>query len=103
MAITKPSASILRLLLTIKPNAKTTSVVSVDPATSITLRIHAPPRDGEANEEVCRFISKALGLRKSDAQIIRGGKGREKVVELSGAGHISVEEAVRRLEGLVEE
>ncbi|CCX31501.1 Similar to UPF0235 protein; acc. no. Q54UW1 [Pyronema omphalodes CBS 100304] len=96
MAITKPSASILRLLLTIKPNAKTTSVVSVDPATSITLRIHAPPRDGEANEE-------ALGLRKSDAQIIRGGKGREKVVELSGAGHISVEEAVRRLEGLVEE
>ncbi|KAA8896785.1 hypothetical protein FN846DRAFT_910584 [Sphaerosporella brunnea] len=90
MSITKPTPSTLRLLLTIKPNARTTSVVAVDPASSITLRIHAPPRDGEANDEVVRFVAKALGLRKSDARIVRGMKTREKIVKVGGATGIEV-------------
>ncbi|KAF8247856.1 DUF167-domain-containing protein [Wilcoxina mikolae CBS 423.85] len=103
MSITKPTPSTLRLLLTIKPNARTTSVVAVDPTSSIMLRIHAPPRDGEANEEVVRFLAKALGLRKSDARVVKGMKGREKVVEISGAAGVEVQDVAKKLEGLVED
>ena len=58
MTITKPTPSTLRLLLNIKPNARSTGVVAVDQDAGVTLRIHAPPRDGEANEEVVRFLAK---------------------------------------------
>lgn len=103
-AILRSSPTTLRLLLSIKPNAKTSAVTSIpDLASSssddtpIGVRIAAPPRDGEANTEVVRFVAKTLGVRKSGVRIIKGEKGREKVVEVED-GDMEVEEVVRRLE-----
>ncbi|KAI5853823.1 hypothetical protein BZA05DRAFT_473187 [Tricharina praecox] len=103
ISITKPTPSTLRLLLTIKPNARTTAVVAIDPATCITLRIHAPPRDGAANDEVVRFVTKTLGLRKSDGRVVSGAKSREKVVVVDGAAGVDVDKAVGLFAALVEE
>ena len=48
----------------------------------LNLAIHAPPRDGEANEEVVRYVAEALGLRKSQVRLAAGHKSRDKVVAL---------------------
>jgi hypothetical protein len=45
----------------------------------------------------------ALGLRKSDSKVVRGMKGREKVVEVSGAAGVEVQDVVKKLEELVED
>jgi len=47
-----------------KPNSKRSQLTALtDDAADI--NIAAPPRDGEANEELCEFISDALNIKKS--------------------------------------
>lgn len=106
MSITRPTPTTLRLLLSIKPNARDSGIVSVTPE-HVGIRIAAPPRDGEANGEVVRFLAKVLGVRKSDVRVVRGEKGREKVVEVAigdskKEGGVGVEEWRGKLEGAVE-
>lgn len=44
-----------------------------------------------------------LGVRKSDASVVRGGRGREKVLLLEGMREaVDVDDVRRILEGLVE-
>ena len=47
-------------------------------------------------------MGKALGLRRSDARVVRGMKGREKVVEVTGAEGVDVAGVEERLRGMVE-
>ncbi|KAH8917304.1 YggU-like protein [Atractiella rhizophila] len=104
MSICKPTPSTLRLLLRITPNARHTSISapsSFERAEAVALRVAAPPRDGEANEEVIRFISKALSCSKGSIQIVKGLKGKDKVVQIEGV-HKEVEEVRKLLEGLVD-
>uniref|UniRef100_A0A8C6FX04 Chromosome 15 open reading frame 40 n=1 Tax=Moschus moschiferus TaxID=68415 RepID=A0A8C6FX04_MOSMO len=49
---------------------------------AVSVAIAAPPTEGEANAELCRYLSKVLELRKSDVVLEKGGKSREKVVKL---------------------
>jgi len=44
--------------------------------------IAAVPQDGEANEELIRFLSKFLKISKSEIEIIRGETSRMKVVAI---------------------
>ncbi len=44
------------------------------------IRLAAPPVDGEANDELIRFLSKCLGIPKSAITIVRGQSGRSKDV-----------------------
>ncbi|EDM08704.1 similar to RIKEN cDNA 3110040N11, isoform CRA_a [Rattus norvegicus] len=70
-----------------------TGPVATDSKGFVTIAIHAkpgskqnavtaPPSEGEANAELCRYLSKVLDLRKSDVVLDKGGKSREKVVKL---------------------
>src|SRR5215813_7607084 len=54
-------------------------------AGSLTLRVAAPPVEGEANQAVIELIASALGLPKRAVQILRGERGRRKVVRVVGA------------------
>lgn len=47
---------------------------------SLKLRIAAPPVDGRANSEACRYMAKLLGLPRSRVEVVRGASGRDKVV-----------------------
>lgn len=59
------------------------------------LKIKAPPVEGKANEEVCRYLAELLGLRSSAVSLKSGGKSRHKIFHVRG---ISAEELALKLE-----
>ncbi|VTJ75793.1 UPF0235 protein C15orf40 homolog [Marmota monax] len=64
-----------------KPGSKQNAVTDLT-TEAVNVAIAAPPSDGEANAELCRYLSKVLELRRSDVVLDKGGKSREKVVKL---------------------
>ncbi|CAM2099078.1 unnamed protein product [Caretta caretta] len=49
---------------------------------AVGVAIAAPPSEGEANAELCRYLSKVLEVKKSEVVLDKGGKSREKVVKI---------------------
>lgn len=47
-------------------------------------RVKAPPVDGRANDALCRLIAKRLGLPRSRVEVVRGARGRDKLVAVEG-------------------
>ncbi|XP_011374411.1 UPF0235 protein C15orf40 homolog [Pteropus vampyrus] len=82
-----------------KPGSKQNAITDVT-AEAVSVAIAAPPSEGEANAELCRYLSKVLELRKSDVVLDKGGKSREKVVKLLVS--TTPEEIVEKLEKQVE-
>jgi uncharacterized protein (TIGR00251 family) len=60
----------------------------------VKVKLNSPPVDGKANEECIRLFAKALGLPKSTISIIKGEKGRQKLISVDG---FSVDEVMERL------
>ena len=42
------------------------------------VKIKAPPRDGEANDELVRFVAQFFSISRSKVEIIRGESSRQK-------------------------
>lgn len=51
---------------------------------ALLLRLHAPPVEGAANEEVVEILSKALGVPRRAVTIVTGGRSRLKRVRVEG-------------------
>ncbi|XP_069622188.1 UPF0235 protein C15orf40 homolog [Ranitomeya imitator] len=77
-----------------KPGSKLNAVTDVT-TEAVGVAIAAPPSDGEANAELCRYLSKVLEIKKSEVNLDKGGKSREKVVKISAA--ISPEVVLEKL------
>jgi uncharacterized protein (TIGR00251 family) len=45
----------------------------------IGVAIAAPPKEGEANEELVRYIASVLGVKKNTVYLDKGSKSRHKV------------------------
>ena len=76
-----------------KPRASKSAVRGArDGALEIALA--APPVDGEANEELVRFLAKTFGVPARDVTIERGESGRHKRVHIA---HISEQGARERI------
>ncbi len=73
----------VELLVFAKPRASK-SAVRGEHDGALEVAIAAPPVDGEANEELVRFLSRALGVGKRDVSIVRGESGRHKRVHITG-------------------
>lgn len=82
-----------------KPGAKHNAVTDLT-TEAVSVAIAAPPSEGEANAELCRYLSKVLELRKSDVVLDKGSKSREKVVKLLAS--TTPEEVLEKLEKQVE-
>jgi uncharacterized protein (TIGR00251 family) len=65
-----------------KPRASKSGVRGAKDGT-LEVAIAAPPIDGEANEELVRFLAKAFGVAKRDVAIERGENGRHKRVHIA--------------------
>jgi uncharacterized protein (TIGR00251 family) len=52
---------------------------------ALKVRVAAPPVEGAANEELARFLAKALGVGARDVEIIGGRASKSKVVRVRGA------------------
>ncbi|XP_050834680.1 UPF0235 protein C15orf40 homolog isoform X2 [Serinus canaria] len=59
------------------------SAVTDVTAEAVGVAIAAPPSEGEANAELCRYLAKVLEVKKSDVVLEKGGKSRDKVVKIS--------------------
>ena len=80
----------VRINIYVQPRASRTEVVGLH-GDAIKLRVAAPPVEGEANDEVVRFIAKTLGISNSAVHIVSGETGRRKVIEVGGVALPDVE------------
>ena len=72
-----------RLLVHVQPRARKTELAGRHGET-IKIRLHAPPVDGAANEELVRFLAEALGVPRRAVRIAGGLASRDKTVEIDG-------------------
>jgi len=79
----------VRVSILVQPKASRTRVREIHDR-CLKIQIAASPVEGQANEELVRFLSKALGVKRSDIRIARGGTSRRKVIELLGVSREDV-------------
>ena len=73
----------VRISLRVQPGASKNEVLGL--ANSIwKIRIAAPPVEGKANKELIEYLSEILDIAKSRIRVVKGEKGRDKVVSISG-------------------
>ena len=78
------------------PGASRTMVIGVNEwRAALQVKIAAPPRDGEANEELLRFLSEKLSVPRNDLRMLRGQRSSSKTVYVP----LPQERAVRLLTG----
>jgi hypothetical protein len=52
---------------------------------ALKVRVAAPPVEGAANEELARFLARALGVPARAVEIVGGRASKSKVVRVAGA------------------
>lgn len=60
------------------------------------MAIGAPPKEGEANEELVRYVAEVLGVKKNTVYLDKGCKSRHKVAIVE-TNVLSLEDAYKRL------
>lgn len=80
----------------VQPRASRDEIVGFRTDGVLAVRVSAAPVDGEANAAVGALLADALGVRKSAVSIVRGERGRDKVVRVSG---LTAAEIARRIGG----
>jgi uncharacterized protein (TIGR00251 family) len=51
---------------------------------ALKIRVAAPPVEGAANSELVSFLARRFRVSKSAVQVVRGARGRDKLVEVQG-------------------
>jgi len=67
----------------VAPRASRNRVVGIQDG-ALKVALTAPPVDGAANEALKKLLAKALGVAKSDVEILRGDRARIKVLRVQG-------------------
>ncbi len=81
MALVQDSDEGAVLALHVQPKAARTEYVGVH-GDALKFRVAAPPVDGAANEEICRYLAERFGLRKGDVIVQTGQASRHKRIML---------------------
>ena len=63
---------------------------------TLKVKVHAPALEGRANEELCAFLARQLGLRPRAVTVTHGHAARLKLVRLTG---LTLAQAKSRLGG----
>lgn len=71
------------LRLRVVPRAARNEIVGWQEDT-LRLRVQAPPVEGEANRAVGALLAGALGVRAGAVSVVRGVRGRDKLVRIEG-------------------
>jgi len=71
------------LQLHVQPRASRTELAGRH-GDAIKIRLAAPPVDGEANDELVRFLARRLGVGRNAITIEAGATGRRKRVRVEG-------------------
>ncbi len=73
----------LLLRLKVQPNASRSGWAGGH-GERLKIRLQSPPQSGKANRELIRFLSDALGIGKSNLELIRGRTSRDKTIRVTG-------------------
>ena len=68
----------------VAPRASRTAVAGEHEG-ALRVRVAAPPVEGAANEELTRFLARALGLPRTAVEVASGHASRNKLVRARGA------------------
>jgi uncharacterized protein (TIGR00251 family) len=79
------------LAVRVQPRARRTEVVG-ERAGAVVVRLAAPPVDGKANAELCRFVAECAGVGRRAVRVEHGEAARDKLLRVDGLSP----EAVRR-------
>jgi uncharacterized protein (TIGR00251 family) len=77
----------------VQPGARKSSVVGFHDGV-LRIKIAAPPVDGKANRELIDFMSRILGLRKSNISIEKGETSKHKIISASGITRNELEDKI---------
>jgi len=84
------------LRVRVQPRAPRDEIVGWRADGVLALRVVAPPVEGAANAAVGALLARALGVRGAAVEVVRGERGRDKLVRVAG---LSAAELRRRLGG----
>ncbi|MEU4803287.1 DUF167 domain-containing protein [Actinosynnema sp. NPDC023587] len=87
-----------RLGVRVKPGARRDVVGGRWDGANLVVAVAAPAVEGKANDAVRRALAEAFGVRRQDVRIVRGERGRDKLVELDPAP-VDARERLERLLG----
>lgn len=71
----------MKISVAVKTNAKKEEVLQVSD-TSFKVCVKELPREGLANEAVCRLLAKYYGIAPSRITIVKGATSKRKIVEI---------------------
>ena len=77
----KQDGSNVKLFVTIQPSAKKTLLDSIH-NDRLKIKISSPPLDGKANDELIKYLSKILDMKKKDIMISSGQTSKLKTIVL---------------------
>eukprot|EP00696_Hemimastix_kukwesjijk_P001701 gnl/Hemi2/12086_TR4124_c0_g5_i1.p1 gnl/Hemi2/12086_TR4124_c0_g5~~gnl/Hemi2/12086_TR4124_c0_g5_i1.p1 ORF type:complete len:122 (-),score=11.38 gnl/Hemi2/12086_TR4124_c0_g5_i1:456-821(-) len=72
----------VRIQIHAKPGAKRSGITDV--GAEVGVQLVAPPRDGEANDELVRFMAEVLGVHRRSVTFEAGSRSRNKVICVEG-------------------
>jgi len=82
------------LTIRVTPRARKTEFSGILDDGTLRIRISAPPREGKANKELIKFLSKILGVRKNQIEIVAGERSLDKIVSVLD---LSAEQVQKRI------
>ena len=77
------------LAIKVVPNAPRSAVAGWL-GEALKVKVHAPPVEGRANEELCSFLATQLGLPRRSVTVLRGDYSRLKLVRIEGLAGFDV-------------
>jgi uncharacterized protein len=84
------------LRVRVQPRAPRSEIVGWRADGALSVRVAAPPVEGQANAALAALLAGALALRPSAVTVERGARGRDKLVRVEG---VTAAEVRRRLRG----
>lgn len=66
------------------------------------IRIHSPPVDGKANEELIRFLAKFFAVKKNQVEILRGHTDKNKHIQITTHDLLTLEKKLMEALNLIE-
>ena len=73
------------------------NALTVDAAGTLRARLTAPPVEGAANRALLDLLARKLGLKRGDLTLVRGERGRDKLVAVAAAAAVGLEARIRLL------
>ena len=85
----KEGANTVRFSVHVQPRASKTEIAGIH-GTALKVRLHSPPVDGAANDELVSFLARELGVSKRAVRIVAGQSSRGKTIEVEGVSAVSI-------------